>query len=206
MSRRTPGCPRAVHHEQDGVRDHAIRMTEYELMYIVPTTFTEEAVGSVEGNVSAILAKAGATVSKTVRLGKFRLAYPIKHQRHGHYVLVRFTAEPTAVAAVNDGLRLTPDQVLRHVILKAEEAGEEKFELVQFQEVTVEGRDDRTRRLMKSAKPVEKVDKEKAVQAQKAGVAALEGVETATAPAVEAEQLSPEELQKKIDAALEEKA
>ncbi|HWR00135.1 MAG TPA: 30S ribosomal protein S6 [Candidatus Methylomirabilis sp.] len=180
-------------------------MIEYELMYIVPTSFTEEAVGNVEVSVSAILTKAGAAIAKTVRLGKFRLAYPIKHQRHGHYVLVRFTAEPAALADINNALRLSPDQVLRHLILKAEEAGEEKFDLVQFQEVTVEGRDDRTRRL-KAAKPAERADKEKVVQAQKEGVAALEGAEPAEAPASAVEQLSPEELQKKIDAALEEKA
>ena len=59
-------------------------MIEYELMYIVPTTVTEEGVGAVEANVGAILAKAGASVLKTVRLGKFRLAYPIRHNQHGH--------------------------------------------------------------------------------------------------------------------------
>ncbi|OGL73201.1 30S ribosomal protein S6 [Candidatus Uhrbacteria bacterium RIFCSPHIGHO2_12_FULL_60_25] len=190
--------------ERPGERDHAIDMTEYELMYIVPTTFTEEGVAGVEANVAAILAKAGASVSKTVRLGKFRLAYAIHGQQHGHYALVRFTSESAAMAAVNEALRLMPDQVLRYLILKAEEAGEEKFELVQFQEVIVEGRDTRPRGprmpLKADARPA---DRAKEVQAQKEGVAALE---TGEAAATEVEKLSPEELQKKIDAALEEKA
>jgi small subunit ribosomal protein S6 len=182
-------------------------MSEYEFMYIIPTTLTEDAVGAVEKNVADILAKAGATVDKTVRLGKFRLAYPIEGQHHGNYVLVRFKAEPAAVASVNDAMRLTQENVLRHLILKAEEAGEETFDLVQFQEVTVESRDDRARR-MRSAHPVaaKSVDKSKDVEAQKAGVAALEGAATEETAVTEPKQLSPEELQKKIDEALEEKA
>lgn len=180
-------------------------MIEYELMYIVPTTVTEEGVGAVEANVGAMLAKAGANVLKTVRLGKFRLAYPIRHEQHGHYMLVRFTAEPSAVASVTEALRLAPDRLLRHLILKADEAGEEKFELVQFQEVSVESRDDRARRAARMPK-IETADKAKAVQAQKAGVAALEEAGTADVPPKETEKLSPEELQKKIDEALEEKA
>lgn len=174
-------------------------------MYIIPTTLTEEAVGTVEKNVADLLAKAGATVDKTVRLGKFRLAYPIEGQRHGHYVLARFKAEPAAVTVINDALRLTQDKVLRHLILKAEEAGEEAFDLVQFQEVTVESREDRARRT-RAAHPAKSVDKSKEVEAQKAGVAALEGAPAEETAAVESKQLSPEELQKKIDEALEEKA
>lgn len=181
-------------------------MTEYELMYIVPTTFTEEGVAAVESSVGAILAKAGANVTQTVRLGKFRLAYPIKRQHHGHYTLVHFTAEPSAVASVNEALRLTPDQALRHLILKTEEAGEAKFNLVQFQEINVESRDERRRPAAVKVAKTERLDKEKAAQAQKEGVAALEDKESEAAPAAAKEELSPEELQKKIDEALEEKA
>jgi small subunit ribosomal protein S6 len=178
-------------------------MLEYELMYIVPTSFTDEEVGAVEGAVGGMLDKANATVLKTVRLGKFRLAYPIRHERHGHYVLVRFQAEASAIAGLNDTLRLSPDKVLRHIILSADEAGEEKFDLVQFQEVNVESREDRARRAPRAAgaKP-DRAEKEKDVQAQKEGVAALEG----KAESADAEALSPEELEKKIASALEEKA
>jgi small subunit ribosomal protein S6 len=177
-------------------------MNTYELMYIVPTSLTEEAVGKVESDVAALLTKHGATVTKTTRLGKLRFAYSLKRERHGHYVLVRFTSEPSAVAAVNEGLRLTMDQVLRHLILTAEEAGEEKFDLVQFQEVVVDGKDERARRAARPGKPVtEKVQSAD----QKAAVATLEeaGEEKSTAPV---DMLSAEELQKKIDAALTENA
>lgn len=178
-------------------------MNTYELMYIVPTSLTEEAVGKVESDVSALLTKHGATINKTVRLGKLRFAYPVKHERHGHYVLVRFTADPSAVKAMNEGLRLTMDQVLRYLILTTEEAGDEKFDLIQFQEVTVDTKDDRARRAARPGKPV--TEKTQTAD-QKAAVATLEegGEEKPAADPVD--MLSAEELQKKIDAALAENA
>jgi small subunit ribosomal protein S6 len=121
--------------------------TRYELLYIIPTTFTDEEVGGVETKINALLTKLGATIESTKRLGKFRLAYPIKKQRHGHYVMVIFTAERTALAKIEENLRIATD-IIRHLTLQADEAGtDQKFELVQFTEIVVEGgRDDRRRR------------------------------------------------------------
>lgn len=168
-------------------------MTEYELMYIVPTSFTDEETGTVEQAVAAMITKAGATTTNTTRLGKFRLAYPIKNQAHGHYVLVRFQSEPKQVAELNEMLRLSPDKVLRHIILRADEAGDEKYQLVQFQEVNVEDRGDRAR---KPRAGRERTSEE--------GKVAKEGEEKSTTE--EPAKISSEELDKKIDEALEEKA
>lgn len=175
--------------------------TQYELLYIIPATFTDEDVGNVEGNVKALLEKHGATIDSTTRLGKFRLAYPVKHVRHGHYVLVRLTAEKSAVAAIDTALRISGD-VLRHMLLRAEDAGGEKFEFAQFTEVSLDTRerDDRPRRSMTPREP------SRATADIKSGVAVLEGAKEAEAAAPAASSLSAEELQKKIDAALEEKA
>jgi small subunit ribosomal protein S6 len=118
----------------------------YELLYIIPTSFTDDEVGGVETKVAALLTKVGATAESTQRLGKLRFAYPIKDQRHGHYVLVMLTADPSAVAKLDELLRITPE-VLRYMILSAEEAGSDsKYELVQFVEVDLNNKEDRPRR------------------------------------------------------------
>lgn len=118
----------------------------YELLYIIPTTFTDEEAGEVETRVSGLISKVGASVESTTRLGKLRFAYPIKDQRHGYYVMVMISAEPSAVAKLDMQLRINPE-VLRHLILSAEEAGSEsKFELVQFAEVDINAKEDRPRR------------------------------------------------------------
>lgn len=118
----------------------------YELLYIVPTSFTDEEAGTIESKISALITKYGATVQTTTRLGKLRMAYPINDQRHGHYIMTMFTAEGAALATIEDNLRINND-ILRHLILRADEAGsDQKFELVQFTEVVVEGgRGDRRR-------------------------------------------------------------
>jgi ribosomal protein S6 len=173
-------------------------MIEYELMYIVPASMTEEEAGAVEQAVGVMLQKAQATDINTTKLGKFRLAYGIRRQTHGHYMLVRFKSEAANVAGLNESLRLSPDKVLRHIILKAEEAGGAKFNLVQFQEVNTDERGDRARK----PRSADKKEEPGAAAAQKEGVAALEGGEKSTA----VEAISSEDLDKKIDAALEEKA
>lgn len=179
-------------------------MKDYELMYIVPTSYTEEELGTVEKNVTQILEKNAATIVKATRLGKFRFTYPIKRENHGHYVLVRFQAEPASLRGINEGLRMNQKEVLRHLIVDGTDVSE-SYKLVQFQEVTVEGSEQRRRRAQKE----EEKETDEAEKTQKEGVAALEGTEKEEAepeakPGIET--LSEEDLQKKIDAALTEEA
>ena len=118
----------------------------YELLYIIPTSFTDEEVGTVENRISALITKLGAKIESTKRLGKIKMAYDIKEQRHGHYVMTLFVADGSALAKMEENLRINND-ILRHMILRADEAGsDQKFELVPFTEVVVEGgRGDRRR-------------------------------------------------------------
>lgn len=177
-------------------------MKDYELMYIVPTSYTEEELGSVEKNVTQVIEKNGATITKTARLGKFRFTYPIKGEDHGHYVLVQFQSEATNVHAISEGLRMNQKEILRHLIVDGGDVVED-FKLVQFQEVAVDGSDQRRRRSQKEEKPE---GSEEAEKTQKEGVAALEGAEKLEASKEGIETLSEEDLQKKIDAALTEAA
>ncbi len=173
---------------------------QYELLYIISATFADDDVGTVEAVVRALLEKNGATLTTTKRLGKFRFAYPIKKARYGHYVLVRFESEPSVVAKIEEGLRITSD-VVRHLILRADEAGEETFDMVQFTEVNIEAKDDQRRRREKPATddPAKKTDE------IKSGVAVLEEGKEATAEKeAPAAAISDEELDKKLAAALEE--
>ncbi|MFA6429421.1 MAG: 30S ribosomal protein S6 [Patescibacteria group bacterium] len=177
--------------------------TRYELLYILPTTLTDDEVGGTETKINALLTKLGATIESTKRLGKFKLAYAINRQRHGHYVLVHFTAERTAMAKIDEILRITSD-IVRHLILRADEAGDQKYNLVQFTEVVVENtRDERRRR----EKQQEREDKEGAAKAEEKAGEVKEGEKKEEAPVVEApktDALSAEELELKIDKALTE--
>ncbi len=123
----------------------------YELLYIIPAKLTEEEAASVETKVASLLVKYGGTTESTKRLGKFRLAYPIDKEHFGYYVLVHFSAEPMAIAKIEEAFRIT-SEIMRHLILRADEAGaDQKFDLVQFTEVNVETKEDRRRRERRDA-------------------------------------------------------
>lgn len=187
-------------------------MRTYELLYIIPATLTDEEVAKAETEIQTLVQKYGGTPKESRRLGKFKLTYLIKKARHGHYVLAYFDAEPASIAKINEALRIH-EKVLRHMILLAEDAGGKEFNLVQFQEVVVEttGRDDRAkrRRLEKTkssddAKVASDLDaKEEPAAGTETEVAA---VADKSAEAPELINISAEELDRKIDAALTESA
>ncbi len=158
----------------------------YELLYIIPTTYTDDELGTVEGRVTAVLEKHGATIESTKRLGKLRFAYPIKNQRHGHYILVNFTADRANLAKLETELRIT-NEILRHMTVRADETNP-KFDLVQFQEINLDLKEDKPRRTTK--RPDEKPASTEA---------------TAETPGVKKEDaLTTEQVDAKIETALKE--
>jgi len=179
-------------------------MIDYELMYLVASSFTDEELSGIESWVGETLTKVGATTTHTERLGKLRLAYPIKRNTHAHYVLVRFKSEPSAVAEFSNLLRLSPDKVLRYQVLRQDEVGDDKYQLVQFQEVNVEDRPRRGSRKPKEEKDEKSKDEDR--KAQKEGVAALEEESDEDTNPQDKNESTEEDLDKKIDSALDENA
>ena len=190
-------------------------MRTYELLYIIPATLTDEEVGQTESDIQALITKYGGTPKESRRLGKFKLAYLIKKVRHGHYVLVYFEAESEAVAKINEALRIH-DRVLRHMILRADEAGGSEFNLVQFQEVIVEaGKDDRSKRRMakEKSKVADDVKEAASLNGDDDDNSENNSDEEDTSKAEDGDKdevkevkVSDEELDRKIDAALSEQA
>ncbi len=91
----------------------------YEIMYIVPSKFSDSEVGGVMKTVNGLITKHNGSVVKSEQLGKLKFAYPIKRFTHGSYVLMYVEAEGTAVKDIDLELRLS-NEVLRHVIVKRE--------------------------------------------------------------------------------------
>lgn len=91
-------------------------MNNYEVMYIVKPV-EEEAFNAVVTKFDSLLTSNGATIEKTDKWGKKRLAYPIQDFNDGHYVLVTFSADPAAVKELDRVMKIT-DEILRHMIIK----------------------------------------------------------------------------------------
>ena len=93
-------------------------MKKYEIMYIVKAGLEEEArVATIEKFNSAVT-KNGGKVLDVKEMGLRDLAYPIKDEIKGYYVVLTVEAE---VETVNEFDRLTKlnNNVLRHLILVA---------------------------------------------------------------------------------------
>ena len=74
-------------------------MRQFELMFIVDGTVSEEDAGTVATAVQSFISVKG-TVLRTDAWGRRRLAYPINKKTDGYYWVVAFECEPGDVDAL----------------------------------------------------------------------------------------------------------
>ena len=67
-------------------------VNKYEVMFIAKP-LEEAEVDQIVELVSNLLTKNGCTIEKVDRWGKRHLAYPVKKQADGYYVLINFEGE-----------------------------------------------------------------------------------------------------------------
>lgn len=92
-------------------------MRDYELVLIVHPEIQEEAMTGVTEKVGGWITNAGGEVTNVTPWGRKRLAYPIKKQRDGTFMLMNLRVKPAATAELERNLKLT-DQVLRHMLIR----------------------------------------------------------------------------------------
>ncbi|MCH8049543.1 30S ribosomal protein S6, partial [Patescibacteria group bacterium] len=72
----------------------------YELLYIIPSKFSDSEIDGIRGKVASQLETAGAKIEKTEDLGKIKLAYPVKKERHGSYILIFMDVDGDALQKI----------------------------------------------------------------------------------------------------------
>jgi len=92
----------------------------YELLAIVQPNLEEEPLNAVVDSICEVMTENGGEIVHAEVLGKRRLAYEIKRQTEGFYVLVHANLEPPAITELERMLRLSED-VLRHLLLRLDE-------------------------------------------------------------------------------------
>ena len=95
-------------------------MREYEVLYIVRADLDDDKVQDAVKRVNTLIERSGGTVERTNLWGKRKLAYEVKHQKEGSYVLQDFQLSPERVPELEAGLKIT-EQVLRHLIVRKPE-------------------------------------------------------------------------------------
>ncbi|MEA2636862.1 MAG: small subunit ribosomal protein [Chloroflexota bacterium] len=95
-------------------------MSAYELMYIVKPELDDQQVQQEIEKVGQLIQTNGGQVKKVTPWGKRRLAYTVKDQREGHYVVEEFDLDQAKVQEVDRVLKIS-DTVFRHLLVRQDE-------------------------------------------------------------------------------------
>jgi len=91
-------------------------MREYELVFIVHPDLDDMALKDVVDKVSGWITEAGGVISKVDLWGKRKLAYAIRKQKEGQYVLMRTQMDPKFGATLERNLRFL-EPVMRFLLV-----------------------------------------------------------------------------------------
>jgi small subunit ribosomal protein S6 len=95
-------------------------LSAYELMYIVKPELDDQAVQQEIDKVGQLIQTNGGELKKVTPWGKRRLAYTVKDNREGHYVVAEFDLDQAKVQEVERVLKIS-DTVFRHLLVRQDE-------------------------------------------------------------------------------------
>lgn len=96
-------------------------MRRYETIFIVPADLADDEFNGLVERYEAIIANLKGTLIKRENWGKRKLAYEIRKQTKGFYVLLDFAAKSEVVDELERNLRLD-DKVLKYMTVKREDS------------------------------------------------------------------------------------
>ena len=92
-------------------------MRRYEQVYILRPSLSEEQITTIIENTNQLIQDDGGTIIFLNKWGMRRLAYQIKKESQGYYVLCDFAASPEIVAEIERKFRID-DAVLKYLTVK----------------------------------------------------------------------------------------
>lgn len=92
-------------------------MRDYELTLILKPILNEEGLANATQKVQGWITSSGGEMVNMIPVGRKRLAYPVKSQRDGAYVLMQVRARPDMLPEVERNLKLSED-ILRYMLLR----------------------------------------------------------------------------------------
>lgn len=98
-------------------------MNKYETIFIINPSIESEDIEKVIEDTQNLISGSGGTVIRVDKWGKKRLAYEVKGNRDGYYVLVNFEAEPQFIQRLGRYYGLT-EEIIKYMTLRAEELAE----------------------------------------------------------------------------------
>ncbi len=94
-------------------------MNKYESVIIINPNLEAEAIKALIEKISNLINTDGK-VSSVEEAGKKKLAYEIKKNKEGFYVIFKFEANPELITELERVYRIT-DEVIKFIVVKEEE-------------------------------------------------------------------------------------
>lgn len=95
-------------------------MRNYEIMFIVRPTLSEEDTKKVIADFKKIITDNDATITGETEMGQRELAYEIKKFKSGFYYVLEVEAKDDKAIKEFDRLALISGDIIRHLITKIE--------------------------------------------------------------------------------------
>ena len=105
-------------------------MNNYETLYVLKPTLTDEETASNIAKIEEILVKNGAQILATNKMGMRKLAYPVEKNERGVYTIVYFKAAGSVIAELERNLKFN-EEVIKYLTVKYTK----KKEVAQFEKL-----------------------------------------------------------------------
>ena len=94
-------------------------MNKYESVIIINPNLEAEAIKGLIEKISNLINNNG-TVASVEEVGKKKLAYEIKKNKEGYYIIIKFEAKPEVITELERVYRIA-DEVIKFIVVKEEE-------------------------------------------------------------------------------------
>ena len=94
-------------------------MNKYESVIIINPSVDDEKLKDLENKFTDLINKDGK-LTKIDELGKKKLAYEVRKNKEGIYLVLYFEANPTLIEELERNYRIT-DEVIKFIVIRVEE-------------------------------------------------------------------------------------
>lgn len=99
----------------------------YEFLGIIPGTLAENEVPAVIKKITDFFIAQNGEVTYQDNFGRKKMAYPIKHLRHGYYFLLELNLAPENLKSIEEKLKID-ESLLRFIFIKTKPKTREERE------------------------------------------------------------------------------
>ncbi len=94
-------------------------MNKYESVIIINPSVEEEGIKNLIKKFQDLINTDGK-VESVEEMGKRKLAYEVKKNKEGYYVIINFEAKPTLIAELERNYRIT-DEIIKFIVVRKED-------------------------------------------------------------------------------------